>query len=587
MHDKIHFIAEHYASLLLFCIAFWGLGSAVVAACSRTPLPDPWLHHALSLTLGMGLATMACVWMAAAGSLRRGNINVLLAVGCLLAVWQCVRACRDRTVGARARMPWQTWFYALLPLLLAIPSLTEILRPPYRGDELMYQLPHARQWAATGSLSVNEWLRYPWAAHSQAVLYAAGYIVRGEVFPHLLHSLAGWLTAFMVFRCALPLYGMLAASLASSAWLVLTRQQYDSAYVDMAVSVFVFASCVSCLRWIDRREDRGWLIVSGLLLGCAAAAKYHALGFVPFFVAAIVLSSRSWVHTVQWLAAAALPCCYWYVRNAWMTGDPFNPLGGRVFGFSDWDAGDLAYQMLDLKWNANWPAWYLWPAALMLFLPATWKTTAGRFLASFGAFGFAVWWATSHYDRYLMPSYPVLAILSAGAFVTVGSLVFKPGTRMTRAVHGAVLVALAAWQWPHTLYNVRSGWHDVALQPAEHERFLRENVRSYALAKALEGKALGKVYKFGLDSGVYYFANPVYGDHFGPWRYRDVGLDDRSAGDIATKFVAGGFTTLLLERNLVKILEAKPDFSQHFAEIAQADGDKAYAIRTTPHGPSR
>lgn len=603
MHDKIQFIAQHYASLLLFGIAFWGLGHAMVAACTRQRLADPWLHHALCLTLGMGLATMAFQWMAAGGGLRRGNINVVLITGCLLALGQAIRAYRRRDDRPAARVPWETFLYVLLPLLLALPTVFEALRPPYRGDELMYQLPNARQWAQTGTLSVNEWLRYPWAAHSQGVLYAAGYIVRGDIFPHVLHSLAGWLTALMVFRCALQPFGCLAACLSSSAWLLLTHNQYDSAYVDMAVSVFVFAAFIACLHWTEARDDRGWLLLSGFLLGCSAAVKYHALGFVPFFLIAILLSSRSLASAVQWLAAAAPPCIYWYARNAWMTGDPFNPLGGRVFGFHDWNLGDLRYQLLDLKWNANWPAWYLWPAALALCLPGTWKSAATRCMVAFGVYGFAVWWATSHYDRYLMPTYPVLAVLSAGAFVTVGRLVMRSGpvrARMLPAIAVGILIGL---QWPHTAQGLQRAWSDMAFQPAARERFLRMHVQSYGLSEALRGKDLGKVYQYGMDSGIYYFPNPVYGDHFGPWRYREVGLAepnpwlaglddrpaqsrgvdpvDRSAAGIAAKLASGGFKTLLLQRQLVPAFEAKPDFGRHFAEIAEGNGDKAYAIRST------
>lgn len=44
----------------------------------------------------------------------------------------------------------------------ARPTLFAPLGPPISWDELMYHLPQARQWALSGQLSVNEWLRYPW-----------------------------------------------------------------------------------------------------------------------------------------------------------------------------------------------------------------------------------------------------------------------------------------------------------------------------------------------------------------------------------------------------------------------------------------
>ena len=44
-----------------------------------------------------------------------------------------------------------------------------------------------------------------------------------------------------------------------------------------------------------------------------------------------------------------LPCIYWYARNAVMTGDPFNPIGARLFGFTNWNAADYKHQFDDVR----------------------------------------------------------------------------------------------------------------------------------------------------------------------------------------------------------------------------------------------
>ena len=124
-------------------------------------------------------------------------------------------------------------------------------------------------------------------------------------------------------------------------------------------------------------------------------------------------SPRDWLVAVVGLL---LPCVYWYARNYLLTGDPFNPLGGKLFGFSDWNAADYQLQFDDIKRNFGWPSWLLWPALQTPFAARVRRLPGAQGAMIFGAFGTVAWLLTSHCPRHLMPFYPVLALLVAAGW---------------------------------------------------------------------------------------------------------------------------------------------------------------------------
>lgn len=103
------------------------------------------------------------------------------------------------------------------------------------------------------------------------------------------------------------------------------------------------------LASIRPAEQRAvWLVA--FLFCVAAGSKYQVLWLLPLFGAALLrrhrLQGPGWRMRSGWptwrgaALAFALPCMYWYARNALLTGEPFNPLGGRLLGFTDWNLDD-------------------------------------------------------------------------------------------------------------------------------------------------------------------------------------------------------------------------------------------------------
>ena len=585
MSIKTAFALQNYASLVLFAVVFWGLGKTAVVITVRRLSDDVWLNAAIAMAVGMVIFSVALQWMAIGGLLQRAYINVLFLVGFILVLYQAYRYFFDVFPALKKpKLSVQDRLWALPPLILLAPTVVAALHLPYKWDELMYHLPHAQQWAQTGELQVNEWLRYPWAPYNINILYAAGLIVRGDVFTHLLHSLTGWLVTLTVYRVGVLRYNRAVACIAALMWIQLTHKEYDSSLVDMGVSLFVCMAVVNYLQWLGKKEDYGWLFLSGLLLGMAIGSKYQSLGFLPLFFIHIIFSCRDRKIIFGWIIAVAIPCAYWYVRNFLLTGDPFNPLGGSVFGFNEWNAGDIEYQLYDLKQAANWPQWFLWPAALVVLWKKRWSDLNFRFMVIFGLYAFIVWLLTSHYDRYLMPAYPVLVILSAGLVVAIFTkmetefLVILPKSVSIHLLffNATILIVVAIALASVARKDIKQKWKEVFISEESGASMLRHKVEGYILIEKIRKKDFSKTYQWGLENTIYYMHQKVYGDHFGPWRYR--ALDTLSSKDLWDYLQSQGFSTLLVHVNTVRGLEVKPDFFYYFSVIADGNGSKAYSI---------
>ena len=586
---ELAFIQKFYGALAGLVLAFWGLGQATLLALRAPRVEDRWLGWALTTTLGLGLFIVLVQALAVAGQLHRPALFGLLILGWGLAAWRLWRAwCeRERLLPGRTRPP-RTWhaldLVALWAVLMALaPTLVAPLAPPLQWDELMYHLPHAKQWAESGQLTVNGWLRFPWFPYNYDLLYACALLLKGDVLAHLLHALAGWLVAVMVYRVGLRHGGRLTASLATVTWLVLGGSLYGSAYIDLGIALFLSASATALWLWGQDRRQVSWLLVAAFILGLAVGSKYQALIYLPFFGAVLLWQER---RPSVWLRTAAvflLPCLYWYVRNAMLTGDPFSPLGGRLFGFHDWNEWDLNAQLNDLKGVANWPPKILWPALLGLLMPALWRDRVWRGLLLLSAYATAVWWATSHYDRYLLPAFPLLALLSARV-ISAGlarlwqacpRVVIEPrwvGQQLGLLLALGGVGLLGQYGWTASEKALRQ----VAFTPEQREVILTRALPAYPLVQRLHQPPGRRIYQFALENLTYYAPNPIWGEIFGPWRNHDRML--LGAKGLAERLRAEGFDTLLIRNDVLGMFKPDADFDQYFRSIGQAPGAEAFDL---------
>ena len=491
---------------------------------------DRWLEWAMATSLGLGLFVVALQGLALGGVLQRGPVLGLVAAGVVAAALQ-LRGWLRHPHAAPSALTWIDKYALAALVLVALPTLTAPLAPPVTFDEIMYHLPYARQVAESGRLGIYEWLRYPWFPYNYDLLYAAVLQVYDDVFPHLMHALAGWLSVLMVYRLGLMHVNRLVACMGAAIWLFMG--EYESAYIDMAVSLFVLAAFVALWWWRDSASphspsDRGvrWLALAAFFLGLAVGSKYQALAFLPL-VGVIVLPRER--RPTVWLLALGcflLPCVYWYARNAVTTGDPFNPLGAHVFGFTNWNEADFRQQIVDVQeHHTNPPNGVLWAVLLAPLSAVARRSRAVRGALLFCAWSLLVWVVTSRYPRYLMPSLPLIALMAAvgwhqlgvwignawrkrRALASVGAPRGVAASVAPKVAFQVVIGLLAVACAYHTVRNVRA----ISPTPASREAFLQGRVPGYEVLRNLrEHPVEGKLYQVALSDSTLLCAKPGVG----------------------------------------------------------------------------
>ena len=222
-----------------------------------------------------------------------------------------------------------------------------------------------------------------------------------------------------------------------------------TAYIDLAVTFAVLCSLYSFLAWYDRRE-RGWLLLCAFFTGIALASKFTSL-MVPFIGFLGVLwahrhdeaSREAGTDLALYILVTLLVGVPHYVKNWFLTGNPFYPFLYGLFGGKGWDPEQarlfegmvlhigMGRGLLDyllLPWNLSVHArldsmefdGFIGPLFLILlpFLAGIKKPAATtRFVMIFCLLLFLFWASASQQLRFLIPIFPLLALL-AGMVLT-------------------------------------------------------------------------------------------------------------------------------------------------------------------------
>jgi len=579
--NKLGFLLSQYGALALILAACWGWGEALLRLLKIDRDPAMRLGTPLAITLGLGIGICVLQGLAIAGQLTAFFVGLLSAIGMLLGAWH--------VFAQRAFLPWPAWrtswqamppadrwgLAALAAVLLS--TLTAPLPPPTQWDELMYHLPHAQQWAASGHLTVNEWLRYPWFPYDFDLLYAGALLFGNDVLPHLLHALAGWLTAWLIYRLGVQHLDRLTACVAASLWVLLATDEFVRAYVDMGVALFVLVAGASYQAWRST-DDRRWLLPCAFALGLAVGSKYQALTLLPLFAVGLIWRDRRPTTWLLVVGALLVPCIYWYGRNALLTGDPFNPMGGRIFGFTDWSASDHHWQFEDLRRARGWPAWPLWPAIAVPFIPALRHNIAVRRALIMGGYMTLTWAASVPYPRYLLSAYPVLVLLSAAGSVYLIRLVSTaiPVLRQRTVVTAAAALLLVYLALMATAEVVRY-WKRISPTPEARAALLTQRVPGYPLWAHLKTHPVGRIYQLGSEDSLYYAPQPIWGEVFGPWRYSDYA--SLPPAQLHRKLTQEHFDALAIHSERFPGVASQPEFERYFERIWTEGAVKLYKLK--------
>jgi hypothetical protein len=588
------FLLEQYFLLGLIFISILGWGRVATAKFLVESEAIPGLGKVvLQATTGLGVITILFFFIAALGALAVAPLLIIIIIGIVLFIPRLITIFGRFKPGFEHIKIGELGLFASILMFLAAAAflsnaLVRPLRLPLGWDEIAYHLPTAQAWAESGKLLITDWLRYPLFPFNMELLYAGTLILASDITAHLVHAFTGFLAVALTFSVARIYMPVIFSALASVFLVYAIREPSETADVDLSLMLYIF-SAFATLGFCYIEKQKSLVFLSAFFIGLALGTKYQAMFFLPALAFGFLMLERNW----KVLAVAALIAIttgsYWYVRNFLVSGDPIHPIGGSVFGYWQWNADDIRRQFMDYQGRQGLPPWYLLPSiGSLLFWRSSAPLVKGCMVTC--VVGVFVWMIVSGYARYLMPIYPMLAILSSYfihrlvTFFNGYQIATKywtlSGSKIQVTVTIVVLLAIIL-DWGKSTQNDINKL--ILPESLEQIALLNDKYPGFELLNSLDKKLFGAVYQLGFEDEIYYLGTPVMGDHFGKARYQDVLQYVGNSAELSNHLRSLGVVYLLV--NIVRNPTVKdkatadPGFFKYFEVLSSTPRAILYKLK--------
>lgn len=517
-------IASHLYALVLLAGLLWLAGALGIGTLSRVGLrAESRLELGVfALALGLGEIAFAVVCLGLAQVLSPAALGAALIALAIVVRRELATILLGLPDGWRAALALRRSIrqrcgvLALLVPVVELVFLLLLLRalvPPYENDVLTYHLQGPNRFLELGGIAPLPDIQQANMPLAINMLYLLGLAFRSDEFGAVLHlALAAILTAatFSLGRRFFDVrVGWIAATALLSTLLVLVFATV--AFVDYGLALFDFLAVYAFIVWRESGR-RGWLAVSGMLVGCALASKY--LGAVTalslgLWLLALVIRQRSQLGLggmVKLLllfgVPAALIAAPWYLKNLLWFGNPlwpfldgnpndFNMYVVRFQKFAGTEAvlGPLLlpaylYRHGSVEFASIRPPIQLLVLPLYIILPKHRVTTA---LLCLTTVQYLAWSQGAQVLRYLLVALPAASIVAA---YVLGQLLASDGRRafvrhlatglvmLGLAIPAAISVGVELGEAPFRQLlglESRQEYLDRKLMSHRHIRYLNEN----------------------------------------------------------------------------------------------------------------
>ena len=410
-----------------------------------------------SAGLGAGLVSLSIFILGIFNLFYTWTLVCLLLIFCFLGVVNHSFIMEKLVPSIKTCHPPSSWIdlgIIFLIVLFAGITLINTLTPPIYRDALIHHL------------AIPKWhLRHhgivdiPFAVSSYyppflEMLYSGALLLSSDILAQLIH--------FLFYVGALLLTYALAKKFLSQSTSLLAVLLFGSlpvvcrvssiAYSDLGLTFFGLGGSLALLHWLQTRTQ-SWFYLGALMAGFAVGCKYN--GFIilfSFFICVLFTLARCKTSLkslvkkgIVFISLALLVNVFWLCKNYYYTGNPIYPLASSFveknyspdqhrpspYAIRKLLYGETLKDQLLLPWNLSIKTKtkagheidgvinpiFLVFLPFFFFLPK--KTPEIKWIAYFSLLYFLFFWASSVIRlRYLMPIYPMLALLTTYTIAT-------------------------------------------------------------------------------------------------------------------------------------------------------------------------
>jgi 4-amino-4-deoxy-L-arabinose transferase-like glycosyltransferase len=228
--------------------------------------------------------------------------------------------------------------FLMIVLILSIMVLSMV--PPVAKDELVHHLAVPKLYLKHGGIFEIPSMPFSYYPMNLQLLYLAPLYFGNDIVPKFIHFSFALATAWLIYRYlkrrTLKICAFWGTFFFLSVPIVVKLS--ITAYIDLGITFFSFASLLSLLRWMEKGFHPRDLIFSGVLCGLALGTKYNGLVvllllmlFVPWFYSRFhphgkFVFFKAAAHAVIFFSVSALVFSPWMIRNYHWKKNPIYPL---------------------------------------------------------------------------------------------------------------------------------------------------------------------------------------------------------------------------------------------------------------------
>lgn len=562
------------------------------------------LQVCLNIAVTIAVISLLFFFAGLFGLYRGGGWFILL-----LFIWPIIFVGRFfKVVKKESRVPERpSIFDRVLLILIAIPvglSFIASLAPPTAKDTLLYHFSVPKQFIAQGSsafiegniasyLALGTEMQILWAMQlgglngARTAEAAAGAVI-WLFFPLLLAAVFGFARELGIAR-RWSLISVLMVATVPTAYHVAS-----SAYIDLALALFVLLATYALTRWW-KTLDNGWLVLMAVFLGAALASKLTTLFVIAAFALVILFRVRNAQsnepdklskiagYGFAALLLAGVIASPWYLRTWVETGSPIFPFYMNIWPgeAAGWDVErSNLFQMMNSQyggyvktpldyllapWNISVTAQpeiatyfdgvlgFAFLVGLPLLIYGIWKLELAveiKICTAVAAVMFLFWLFSSQQLRYLLPIVPLLAISIASAGQAIAEKIKGSGKLLEQSLAGASAASLlVTFAWFAQKAPLR-----VVLGGESPDQYLTRNIDYYPYYQWLntEAKSDEKVWLINMRRDSYHLNRPYFSDYlFEDWTLRKLVWESASTQELKDKAKQSGFNYILTRHDFL------------------------------------
>lgn len=590
----------------LVLVAWFGMGCGITSSIRITRAEEHSHILEIAIKVAVGAAGWSLLWFFAGlvGQYNGTMAVMLLVIGLASAVYHFRHL---REAKKESRVPEKpTSFDKALLLLIAIPVVLAFiasLAPPTAKDTLLYHFAVPEAFIAQGSnafiegniasyLALGTEMHTVWAMLlGNLVSQRAGEAAAGATIwmflPLLLAAIFGWARELGVERRWALIAVLMVASVPT------VYHVAASAYIDVALALFVTLAIYSLTRWWKTLET-GWLIFVAIFLGAALSGKLTTLVVIAAFALIILLRVRKAQESEpDWgkialggfaaLMLAGVIASPWYLRTWAETGSPVFPFymsiwqgeaagwdversnlfqamnsqyGGAVktpldYLAAPWNLSVTAQPELATHFDGVLGVAFLIGLPILIFglwkfdLPVEVKISAGV-----AGIMFLFWLFSSQQLRYLLPMLPVIAI----AIVVAITRIAEKRTLLYSVSKYAMTFAAVAGLLVSTTWFLQKAPIRVVLGGETGDQYLARNIDYYPYYQWLntESAADAKVWLINMRRDTYNLDRSYFSDYlFEDWTLKQLVWESRNEQELKAKAAAIGVQYVLTRHDFL------------------------------------